>query len=176
MLRKQALTTSIKPSHTNQPNFKLLLQHPAYFFGLGFGSGLAKKAPGTFGTFIGLPLFWLITGYSFPIQLLIITALFIIGIYFCSATGKALGVADHGGIVWDEIVAMMLVLTFTPMQWQWWLTAFLLFRLFDIWKPFPIRQFDAKLKNGFGVMFDDLLAAVYAIICLKTLLWLIAHG
>lgn len=170
------MTTLIKTLQPNQPNLKLLMQHPAYFCGLGFGSGLAKKAPGTFGTLIGFPLFWLIAGYSLSMQLLIISILFVIGIYFCSATGKALGVADHGGIVWDEIVAMMLVLTFTPMQLQWWLAAFLLFRLFDIWKPFPIRQFDAKLKNGFGVMLDDLLAGIYAIICLKALLWIFAHG
>jgi len=98
-----------------------------------------------------------------------ITALFLIGIYFCDVTGKALGVPDHGGIVWDEIVAMMLVLTFTKNQWQWCLMAFLLFRLFDIWKPYPIRQCDAKLKNGFGVMFDDLLAAIYAILMLKVI-------
>jgi phosphatidylglycerophosphatase A len=91
-------------------------------------------------------------------------------------SGKSLGVSDHGSIVWDEIVAMMLVLAFTPNQWQWWLTAFLLFRLFDIWKPYPIRQFDAKLKNGFGVMFDDLLAAVYAIICLQSLLLVVSYG
>ena len=168
------MTTSINPTNTNQPNLKLLFQHPAYFFGLGFGSGLAKKAPGTLGTLMGLPLFWLIANYSFPTQLAVITALFVIGIYFCSATGKAIGVADHGGIVWDEIVAIMLVLTFTPMQWQWWLAAFLLFRLFDIWKPYPIRQCDARLKNGFGVMFDDLLAAVYAIISLKIILWILS--
>jgi phosphatidylglycerophosphatase A len=157
----------------NQANFKLLIAHPAHFFGLGFGSGLAPKAPGTVGTIIGLPLFWLISGYSLIVQLIIIVALFIIGIYFCDKTGKALGVADHGAIVWDEIVAMMLVLTVTPPYWLSWLVAFLLFRLFDIWKPFPIRQFDAKLKNGFGVMFDDLLAAIYAIISLKLILWTI---
>ncbi len=155
-----------------QPNLQCLLQHPAHFFGLGFGSGLAKKAPGTFGTLVGFPLFLLIATLSMSTQLSIICLLFLIGIYFCGITGKNLGVADHGGIVWDEIVAMMLVLTFTPNQWQWWLVAFLLFRLFDIWKPYPIKQFDAKLKNGFGVMFDDLLAAIYAIICLKGLQWL----
>ncbi|HQS38568.1 MAG TPA: phosphatidylglycerophosphatase A, partial [Methylotenera sp.] len=77
-----------------------------------------------------------------------------------------------GGIVWDEIVAIMLVLTVTPLQWQWWVAAFVLFRLFDIWKPAPIRQCDAKIKGGFGVMLDDLLAAIYAIISLKVLLWL----
>jgi len=155
-----------------QPGFKLLFSHPAHFCALGFGSGLAKKAPGTFGTLIGFPLFWLIAGLGFYVQLVIISALFLIGIYFCERTGKALGVSDHGGIVWDEIVAMMLVLTVTPNQWQWWFVAFLLFRLFDIWKPAPIRQCDAKIKGGLGVMLDDLLAAIYAIISLKALEWL----
>ena len=166
------MTTLAKQPQIKTPNVQFLLQHPAHFFGLGFGSGLAPKAPGTFGTLVGLPLFWLVSVYALPIQLAVIVALFLIGIYFCDVTGKALGVSDHGGIVWDEIVAMMLVLAFTPNQWQWWLTAFLLFRLFDIWKPFPIRQCDAKLKNGFGVMFDDLLAAIYAILSLEALVWL----
>lgn len=155
-----------------QPDFKLLLSHPVHFCALGFGSGLAGKAPGTFGTLIGFPLFWLIAGFGFYVQLIIISALFLIGIYFCGKTGQALGIADHSGIVWDEIVAMMLVLTVTPNQWQWWLAAFLLFRLFDIWKPAPIRQCDAKIKGGFGVMLDDLLAAIYTIISLKGLEWL----
>ena len=151
------------------PNLKLLLSHPTHFFSLGFGSGLAPKAPGTFGTIIGLPLFLLISSYGLSVKLAIIAALFIIGIYCCDKTGKALGVADHGAIVWDEIVAMMLVLVFSPLTWLGWLVAFCLFRLFDIWKPFPISYFDAKLKNGFGVMFDDLLAAIYAIICVLLL-------
>ena len=98
---------------------------------------------------------------------MILALLFVIGIPLCTQAGKALGVSDHGSIVWDEIVAMMLVLKFTPASPLGWIIAFVLFRLFDIWKPFPIRQCDAKLKGGFGVMFDDLLAAVYAIICLK---------
>lgn len=157
-----------------QPDFKFLLAHPAHFLALGFGSGLPPKAPGTFGTIAGLPLFYLIAGYSLNVQLAIIAGLFIIGIYLCEVAGKALGVSDHGSIVWDEIVAMMLVLTITPNQWQSWLVAFGLFRLFDIWKPFPIRQCDAKLKGGFGVMFDDILAAVYAMISLKGLLWILS--
>lgn len=156
-------------------DIKFLLSHPAHFFALGFGSGLAVKAPGTFGTLVGLPLFWIIANYALHMQLIIIAALFIAGVYFCHKTSKDLGVADHGGIVWDEIVAMMLVLTITPPHWLAWLMAFALFRLFDIWKPFPIRQFDAKLKNGFGVMFDDLLAAVYAIISIKVILWTLSQ-
>jgi len=154
------------------PDVKFLFAKPAHFFALGFGSGLAPKAPGTFGTLVGLPLFWLISNYGLNLQLLIITALFLIGIYFCDATSKALGVSDHGSIVWDEIVAMMLVLTFAPKNGAGWIVAFFLFRLFDIWKPFPIRQFDATLKNGFGVMFDDLLAALYAIASTRLVFYL----
>jgi phosphatidylglycerophosphatase A len=161
----------LRTSMIKQPDFKFLLAHPAHFLALGFGSGLPPKAPGTFGTIAGLPLFYLIAGYSITVQLAIIAGLFIAGVYFCDIAGKALGVSDHGSIVWDEIVAMMLVLTITPNQWPWWLAAFGLFRLFDIWKPFPIRQCDAKLKGGFGVMFDDILAAIYAMISLKGLLW-----
>lgn len=157
------------------PTCKLLFSHPAHFLALGAGSGLAKKAPGTFGTAVGLPLFWLIHAHTLTTQLAIIGLLFLAGIYFCDKTGKALGVSDHGSIVWDEIVAIMLVLTFTSYQWQWWLAAFLLFRLFDIWKPFPIRQCDAKMKGGLGVMLDDLLAAIYAIFSLKALAWIITQ-
>ena len=160
---------------TTSPNVKFLFAHPAHFFALGFGSGLAPKAPGTFGTLVGLPLFWLISGQTLSIQLSIIALFFVIGIYFCDVSGKSLGVADHGSIVWDEIVAMLLALAFTPLSALFWLVAFLLFRLFDIWKPFPIRQFDAKLKNGFGVMFDDLLAAIYAILSLMVMQWIISH-
>lgn len=158
------------------PSIRFLFSHPNHFISLGFGSGLAKVAPGTFGTLAGLPLFWLIAQYSVVLQLTVIAALFVIGIYFCGYTGKALGIVDHGSIVWDEIVAIMLVLTFTPQQWQWWLAAFVLFRLFDIWKPSPIRQLEAKFKNGFGVMFDDLLAAVYAIASLQGLIWVVNHA
>lgn len=164
----------LRTSMIKQPDFKFLLAHPAHFLALGFGSGLPPKAPGTFGTIAGLPLFYLIAGYSITVQLTIIAGLFIAGVYFCDIAGKALGVSDHGSIVWDEIVAMMLVLMITPNQWPWWLAAFGLFRLFDIWKPFPIRQCDAKLKGGFGVMFDDILAAIYAMISLKGLLWILS--
>ena len=158
------MTTSTKAM---TPNLKFLLSHPSHFFALGFGSGLSPKAPGTAGTLIAFPLFFLLNLAPENTQLMILALLFVIGIPLCTQAGKALGVSDHGSIVWDEIVAMMLVLKFTPASPLWWIIAFVLFRLFDIWKPFPIRQCDAKLKGGFGVMFDDLLAAVYAITCLK---------
>ena len=107
------------------------------------------------------------------VHFLLGVAAFLIGIWACGRTGRALGVPDHGGIVWDEIAAFALVLVFTPASWLWTGIAFALFRLFDIVKPWPIRQFDARLKNGFGVMFDDLLAAGYTIAVIKGLTWLV---
>lgn len=160
------MTTLIKPPN-QAPSVQFLLQHPAHFFALGFGTGLSPKAPGTVGTLVGFPLFWLISSYALSTQLMIIALLFLIGIYFCDKTGKALGVSDHGGMVWDEIVAMMLVLTYVKNDWLGGLIAFLLFRLFDIWKPFPIRQCDAKVSGGFGVMLDDVLAAAYTLLAMK---------
>ena len=156
-----------------RPSWRFVLSHHAHFFAFGFGSGLSPFAPGTAGTLVAFPVFWLMQRWLQPSAFLVVLALmFVLGIWFCAKAGRILGVADHGGIVWDEIVAFLLVLFFLPPAWLWWLAGFLLFRLFDIWKPFPIRYFDAKLKNGFGVMFDDLLAAGYALAIMETAIWL----
>ena len=157
-----------------KPDTRFLVARPAHFIALGFGAGLAPKAPGTFGTLAALPLYWLLlqAGLGLPALLFVIAAGFALGIWACAVTGKNLGVADHGGIVWDEVIAMWLVLAFTPASWIAWLAAFGLFRFFDILKPWPIRFFDARLKNGFGVMFDDLLAALYALLIIKGWQWL----
>ena len=151
-----------------QPDLKFILRHPAHFFAFGFGSGLSPKAPGTAGSLAAIPLY-LVLAHLLPqgALLAVIGLSFLAGIWFCSVTGKALGVPDHGGMVWDEIVAMWLILAFTPQTWIGYGMAFLLFRLFDIWKPFPVRYFDQHVKGGFGVMLDDLLAAGYALAALK---------
>lgn len=155
-----------------KPSLSFITSHPAHFLSFGLGSGLSPVAPGTAGTLAAFPIYWLLLQWVNGTALLGLLALmFAVGVWACHRTGRALGVADHGGIVWDEIVAFMLVLYFTPLTWVWYGVAFGLFRLFDIWKPFPIRYFDRRLKNGFGVMFDDLLAAVYAVIVLKGALW-----
>ncbi|OYW38706.1 MAG: phosphatidylglycerophosphatase A [Hydrogenophilales bacterium 12-61-10] len=160
---------------TLQPDFKFLLAHPAHLIAFGFGSGLAPKAPGTVGTVLGWPLLWLIVAITpdLPTQLVLLLASFLLGVWACGKSGRALGVADHGGMVWDEVVAFALVLLFTPPGWLWAGLAFLLFRFFDIIKPWPIRLADRRLKNGFGVMFDDLLAAGYALAVIKGLQWLV---
>ena len=150
-----------------KPDWRLLISHPAHFFSLGFGSGLMPKGPGTAGTLVAFPLYWvlapLMNDYLF---LLLLIFAFFIGISICDKTGRALGVEDHGGIVWDEIVAFMLVLFFTPEGIYWQILAFVLFRFFDIVKPQPIKYFDQNMHGGLGVMFDDLLAAGYALFCL----------
>lgn len=153
-----------------QPNFKFLLSHPAHFLSFGFGSGLARKAPGTFGTLAAFPVYWyLAPRLSDAAFLFMLACAFAAGIWVCDVTGRALGVADYGGIVWDEIVAMLLVLYFTPPGWYWSLLAFALFRFFDIVKPPPIRHFDSNWHGGLGVMFDDLLAAGYALLCMAAI-------
>ncbi len=147
-----------------------LRRHPAHFIALGFGSGLAPFAPGTAGTLVAYPIFFgLMATHALWAQFVIIAVLFLIGIWSCAITGRNLGVVDHGALVWDEVVAMLLVLACTPFGWAWYVLAFALFRVMDILKPFPIRLADRHIKNGFGVMFDDLLAAMYAILILQFL-------
>ena len=150
-----------------KPSWRFLLSHPAHLLSFGFGSGLARKAPGTFGTLAAFPIYWyLAPRLTDAMFLLMLAGAFAIGVWACGITGKVLGVADYGGIVWDEIVAFLLVLFFTPPGWEWSLLAFALFRLFDIVKPPPIRYFDSNWHGGLGVMFDDLLAAGYTLLCL----------
>ncbi len=146
-----------------------ILSAPGHFISLGFGTGLSPVAPGTVGTVVGLPLFLLVQLFPLGVQIALVVALFVFGCYICDITGQALGVPDHGGIVWDEIVAYCMVLMTVPQGWLWWLAAFVAFRIFDILKPAPIGWFDRRFKNGFGVMVDDLLAAFYAIAVLAAL-------
>jgi phosphatidylglycerophosphatase A len=153
-----------------KPDWRFLFSHPAHLLAFGFGSGLACKAPGTFGTLVAFPMYWyLAPRLTDAMFMLVLIWCFAIGVWVCDETGKALGEADYGGIVWDEIVSFMLVLFFTPPGWHWSLLAFVLFRFFDILKPPPIRYFDSNWHGGLGVMFDDLLAAGYALLCLALL-------
>ena len=150
-----------------RPGWRFLVSHPAHFIALGGGAGLAPFAPGTWGTLLAFPLHWLIASLATPgVHVLVLVALFALGVWACAATGRALGAPDHGSMVWDEIVAFLLVLCLAPPLPLWQACAFLLFRLFDILKPAPIRHYDRNIRNGFGVMLDDLIAAFYALLCL----------
>jgi phosphatidylglycerophosphatase A len=149
-------------------DFAFVFGHPAHFIAFGFGSGLAPVAPGTFGSLVAIPMaLWLLPAYGEAGFAVILVAAFALGVWVCDLTGKALGVADYGGIVWDEIVAMMLVLWLLPaLTWTWIAAGFLLFRIFDIIKLPPARYFDTRWKNGFGVMMDDIAAALHTLIVL----------
>lgn len=153
--------------HSVRPTKAFIRSRLAYFIAFGGGAGLSSFAPGTMGTLAAFPLFWIL-GYWFdPLAFLILLGvMFLVGVWACGVTGRALGNHDHGGMVWDETVAFLLVLFFTPPFVTWQAIAFLLFRLFDIIKPPPIGYYDRKLRGGFGVMFDDLLAAFLTLLCL----------
>lgn len=152
------------------PAFAFLLSHPAHAVACGFGSGLSPVAPGTAGTLFAwatFPLFALLLPSADAIYLAL-ALLFAVGVLACHRTGRDLGVADHGAIVWDEIVPFWVVLLFVPAGFApqalaWQLVAFLCFRFFDIAKPFPASWFDRHVKNGFGVMMDDVVAAGYTV-------------
>jgi len=150
-----------------------LLLNPLHFLSLGFGSGLSPFAPGTFGTLVAIPLYLLIYGLSLEWYLLITLVAFVAGVFLCDSTSKALGVHDHSGIVWDEIVGYMITMIAVPFDWLWIAAGFVLFRFFDILKPWPIKWADRQLAGGFGIMFDDVLAGIFALIVLHLLIYLI---
>lgn len=154
----------------NPPSIHFLLAHPAHLVACGFGSGLPPRAPGTFGTLFAWASFPLLRQWLNDLELLgLLVVCFVGGVIAVHRTGVDLGVIDHGAIVWDEIVAFWLVLLFCPPQWLWQVTAFCLFRFFDIVKPQPARYFDENVKNGFGVMCDDLVATGYTLLVLAVL-------
>lgn len=157
-----------------QPSWRFVLTNPVHFLALGLGAGLVRGAPGTAGTLVAFPLFWFLNTRLQPLEFLVLIAgLFVLGIWICGKTSTDLGVHDHGSIVWDEIVAFLLVLCFTPDTVLWQTLAFLLFRIFDVLKPPPIHYFDQNVHGGYGVMLDDLIAAFYTLLVLafwKTLI------
>ena len=150
-----------------RPDVGFLLAHPAHFIALGFGTGLSPVAPGTVGTLLAFPLY-VVLAYWFAPEWIgaAITAFFLIGIWACGRTGRDLGVADHGSMNWDEVVAFLGVLVFTPPGLAWQAAAFVAFRFFDIAKPPPIRQLDRSVKGGVGVMLDDVVAGFYAVLAI----------
>ena len=150
-----------------------LLRDPRHFLALGFGAGLAPRAPGTFGTLVAIPPYLLLAQLPWPVYLGVTLAAFLLGVYLCGFTSRALGVHDHGGIVWDEVVGFWVTMIALPPQWPLILAGFVLFRLFDIVKPWPVRIADARVSGGFGIMFDDLLAALYALGILHLLLYFV---
>lgn len=142
------------------------LSNPIHFLALGFGSGLAPKAPGTFGTLATLPILWLMLPLSLVWYIAITTAMAVVGIYLCGKTAQDSGVHDHGAIVWDEIVGYLITMIGVAISWQSLLVGFLLFRFFDILKPWPISFLDKHVHGGLGIMLDDVAAGLAALVCM----------
>jgi len=144
-----------------------IFSSPTHLFAFGFGSGLAPIAPGTAGTLAAIPIYLLIEGLSLPLYLGFILISFLFGVVICGRTGDALGEHDHGGIVWDEFVGFWITMIAAPSGWIWIALGFILFRIFDIWKPWPINWADQKVAGGLGGMLDDVIAGVYAALFLQ---------
>ena len=159
----------------NSPQQKLarqVLSDPVHILAFGFGTGLAPFAPGTVGSLLGVLLAWLTLDLGLVSQIGLAAVLFLSGIWICGASSRRLGIHDHGGIVWDEIAGMYVTLLVAPPTVTAWMLGFLLFRAFDIVKPWPIRDLDHRLGGGLGIMLDDLVAALYAAILLALYGWL----
>jgi phosphatidylglycerophosphatase A len=150
-----------------------VLTDPVHILAFGFGTGLSPVAPGTVGSLLGVALAWLTLDLGLNAQIGIALVMLVAGIWLCGESARRLGIHDHGGIVWDEIVGMYAVLIFTPFALYPWILAFGLFRAFDIVKPWPIRDLDHRMKGGAGIMLDDLVAALYTALLLAFLGWLI---
>lgn len=158
------------------PSFTFLLKYPPAFFAFGFGSGLSPKMPGTIGTLAAIPLY---LGLSFLpwwgfLGAIVISS--VVGIWLCGVTATKLGVHDHGGIVWDEFVGYWITMFCAPAGWQWIVLGFVLFRIFDILKPWPISIVDKKVGGGWGIMFDDILAGIAAALCLQAAVYFDLFG
>jgi len=145
---------------------KVALGTPSGLLAFGFGSGLSPFAPGTMGTIVAIPFAIALKSLGVVGFWLVLIVMFVLGVKICTDVSRKLGVHDHGGIVWDEIVGYCLAVAFVPLQWQWLLAGFVLFRFFDIYKPWPIRQLDQKVSGGFGIMIDDIVAALFSVIVL----------
>jgi phosphatidylglycerophosphatase A len=156
-------------------NFKSkVLKNPLYFIAAGFGSGLMPFAPGTWGTLLAIPMYWLLSFCPWMIYLVVTLAAFIFGVFITDWVSRDMGAHDYGGIVWDEIVGYLITMFLAPVSLIWMIVGFFLFRLFDIWKPQPIRYIDQKIVGGMGIMLDDVLAAFFAWIVLQGMIWLLS--
>ncbi len=154
----------------SRSELRFKLSDPIQFLALGFGSGLAPKAPGTFGTLAALPIFALLTLVSSSWYLAIVIVMAIVGIYICGYCAKAVNVHDHPAIVWDEIVGYLITMFMVPVSVQSLVVGFLLFRFFDIIKPWPISWLDKHCHGGFGIMIDDIVAGLAALACIQLIL------
>lgn len=155
----------------HEHNVKITIKTPMQFLASGFGSGCAPIAPGTFGTAAAIPV-WILLSFLSPMSYtMIVLAIFVLGCYVSEKASQEMGVHDHGGIVIDEFVGYFITMFLVPFSWMNILLGFILFRIFDVLKPWPIKVLDRQVKGGFGIMIDDVLAGLMALACMHIILW-----
>ncbi|WP_019935942.1 phosphatidylglycerophosphatase A [Oceanimonas smirnovii] len=147
----------------------LKLSNPLHLLALGFGAGLSPIMPGTMGTLAAVPFYLLMTALPLWLYVALLIIGFVAGIKICNAATSAIGRHDHGAIVWDEFIGFGITMLAAPAGWQWIAIGFVLFRFFDMVKPWPISWFDRRVHGGFGIMLDDVIAGLFALVCLQGL-------
>jgi phosphatidylglycerophosphatase A len=150
-----------------------LLHHPAQLLAFGFGSGLVPRAPGTAGTLVAIPLYLLFAHWSLLHYTALVVLAAVLGVWICDVASRQLQVHDHPGIVWDEFVGYWITMWAVPLDWRWLIAGFLVFRLYDIVKPWPVSVLDRKVGGGFGIMIDDIMAGLLACLTLHIALRLL---
>ncbi|MEX1199178.1 MAG: phosphatidylglycerophosphatase A [Methylophaga sp.] len=161
------MTTSVKPTLSD------VIKRPAVLLACGLGAGLIPKAPGTFGTLAAIPLFLWMQHLNMLSYLLITVAFFVLGIWISAEAIKIFHRDDPSEVVWDEVVGFLITMIAAPAGWQWLVLGFVLFRIFDIWKPWPVSLADQKLHGGLGIMLDDVIAGVYALVVLQLIAFIV---
>lgn len=152
---------------------KQFLFNPVHFVALGFGTGCAPKAPGTFGTLVGVLLYFFMQALNWYYYIALVIVLFVFGIWICGKTAENMGKHDHPAIVWDEVVGYLLTMFCAPQGWIWLIIGFVAFRFFDICKPWPIAWLDSQVGGGLGIMLDDIFAAIYALLVIQFIAYLL---
>ncbi len=156
------------------PRSPNVFTNPVQFLAFGFGSGLMPRGPGTAGTLMAVPLFLLMADWQLPLYTMVVLVAAVLGVWICGTASRQLGVHDHGGIVWDEFVGYWVTMWAVPVSWTWIVAGFVVFRIFDILKPWPISVLDKKVEGGFGIMIDDIAAGVLSCLTLHIALWLVS--
>ncbi len=151
----------------------LKLSNPLHFCAVGFGSGLFPKAPGTMGTLLAVPLYYLLSFLSVEAYFIMLIIGSLLGFWFCHVTSHDMGVHDHKCIVWDEFIGYWITMFMVPFSLQWAFVGFVLFRFFDILKPYPISWLDKNVQGGFGIMIDDIVAGLFATGCLQLIMFIV---
>ena len=162
-----------EPANVTPGRVRPNLRNPVHLLAFGFGSGLSPKAPGTAGTIVALLLYLPLSQLSLPLYIVVTAVATLVGIWLCGVTSRDLGVHDHGGIVWDEFAGFWITMIAAPAGWIWLVLGFILFRVLDILKPWPIKWVDSKIHGGIGIMLDDVLAGIMAALCLQAI-WILS--